>query len=117
MVFQSYALWPHMSVLDTVAYPIRRRGVLRSRARQDAVDLLTRLDIAHLADRRPAQLSGGEQQRVGLARALARDAALYLLDEPTAHLDTHLRATFQAGDRSPPARDRRRRAVRDPRRW
>jgi ABC-type Fe3+/spermidine/putrescine transport system ATPase subunit len=56
--------------------------------------LLERLGIDHLAARRPAELSGGEQQRVGLARALARQADLYLLDEPTAHLDTHLRAAF-----------------------
>jgi iron(III) transport system ATP-binding protein len=95
MVFQNYALWPHLSVIDTVAYPRRRRGVATREARADAQAILERLDIAHLADRRPAQLSGGEQQRVGLARALARDAALYLFDEPTAHLDTHLRATFQ----------------------
>lgn len=95
MVFQSYALWPHLSVVDTVAYPMRRRGVPAARARADALALLERLQIEHLADRRPAALSGGEQQRVGLARALARGAALYLLDEPTAHLDTHLRAAFQ----------------------
>lgn len=56
--------------------------------------MLERLGISHLADRRPAELSGGEQQRVGLARALARDASLYLLHEPTAHLDTHVRAVF-----------------------
>jgi len=95
MVFQNFALWPHLSVVDTVAYPRRRRGVPARRARTEAMEVLARLDIAHLADRRPAQLSGGEQQRVGLARALAREAALYLFDEPTAHLDTHLRAAFQ----------------------
>jgi len=95
VVFQSYALWPHLSVVDTVAYPMRRRGTNRRAARAQSHELLARLHIAHLADRLPAQLSGGEQQRVGLARALAREAALYLLDEPTAHLDTHLRAAFQ----------------------
>jgi iron(III) transport system ATP-binding protein len=96
MVFQNHALWPHLSVLDTVAYPARRRGIRRRQARADAADLLERLSLARLAERRPAELSGGEQQRVGLARALAREAALYLFDEPTAHLDTHLRAAFQA---------------------
>jgi ABC-type Fe3+/spermidine/putrescine transport system ATPase subunit len=96
MVFQSHALWPHLSVLDTVAYPARRRGTGRRQARAEASELLGRLSLAQLADRRPAELSGGEQQRVGLARALAREAALYLFDEPTAHLDTHLRAAFQA---------------------
>jgi ABC-type Fe3+/spermidine/putrescine transport system ATPase subunit len=95
VVFQSYALWPHLSVRNTVAYPLRRRGTSRREARAQSQALLARLHIDHLADRLPAQLSGGEQQRVGLARALARDAALYLLDEPTAHLDTHLRAAFQ----------------------
>ncbi|MDX6239684.1 MAG: iron(III) transport system ATP-binding protein [Kribbellaceae bacterium] len=96
MVFQNHALWPHLSVLDTVAYPARRRGIRRRQARADAAELLERLSLAQLAERRPAELSGGEQQRVGLARALAREAALYLFDEPTAHLDTHLRAAFQA---------------------
>jgi iron(III) transport system ATP-binding protein len=95
MVFQNFALWPHLSVLDTVAYPLRRAGRSRGDATAVATDLLGRLDIEHLARRRPDELSGGEQQRVGLARALARDARLYLLDEPTAHLDTHLRAAFQ----------------------
>jgi ABC-type Fe3+/spermidine/putrescine transport system ATPase subunit len=96
MVFQNHALWPHLSVLDTVAYPARRRGIRRRQARADAAELLERLSLGELADRRPAELSGGEQQRVGLARALAREAGLYLFDEPTAHLDTHLRAAFQS---------------------
>jgi ABC-type Fe3+/spermidine/putrescine transport system ATPase subunit len=95
MVFQSFALWPHLSVLDTVAYPLRRAGAAAGAARATAAGLLDQLGIAHLAGRRPAEISGGEQQRVGLARALARRARLYLLDEPTAHLDTHLRAAFQ----------------------
>jgi ABC-type Fe3+/spermidine/putrescine transport system ATPase subunit len=94
LVFQNYALWPHLSAIDTVAYPVRRRGVGRAEAREEARTVLDRLGIGHLADRRPAELSGGEQQRVGLGRALARRAALYLFDEPTAHLDTPLRAVF-----------------------
>ncbi|MDQ3733665.1 MAG: ABC transporter ATP-binding protein [Actinomycetota bacterium] len=94
MVFQNYALWPHMTALDTVAYPARRRGERRPQARAEAHLILERLNIGHLADRHPAELSGGEQQRVGLARALAREASLYLFDEPTAHLDTHVRGVF-----------------------
>ena len=94
MVFQNYALWPHLTALDTVAYPARRRGETRARARQQAAEILERLQVAGLAHRYPAELSGGEQQRVGLARALACRAPLYLFDEPTAHLDTHVRRAF-----------------------
>jgi len=94
MVFQNYALWPHLSVLDIVGYPMRRRGVDRAAARRAAADLLERMDIAALGNRRPAELSGGEQQRVGLARALAREPAIYLFDEPTAHLDAQLRTAI-----------------------
>jgi ABC-type Fe3+/spermidine/putrescine transport system ATPase subunit len=96
VVFQNYALWPHLSALDTVAYPLRRRGAGRAAARTEALAVLERLRIAHLAGRRPAELSGGEQQRVGLARALARRPSVYLFDEPTAHLDTHVRGVFLA---------------------
>ena len=96
VVFQGYALWPHLSALDTVAYPIRRRGTGNADARREAAAILDRLGIGGLADRRPHELSGGEQQRVGLGRALARHAGLYLFDEPTAHLDAELRDRLQA---------------------
>ena len=69
---------------------LRRRGVRRELARSQAQQILDRLGVGQLAGRKPAQLSGGEQQRVGLARAMARQAALYLFDEPTASLDPEL---------------------------
>lgn len=95
VVFQNYALWPHLSALETVAYPLRREGMSKAEARAQGMVFLHRMGIAGLATRKPAQLSGGEQQRVGVARALARRAGLYLFDEPTAHLDTALRAVLQ----------------------
>jgi len=91
VVFQGSALWPHLSALDTVAYPIRRRGAGAGDARREARTILERFGIGGLADRRPAEMSGGEQQRVGLGRAVARGASLHLFDEPTAHLDGPLR--------------------------
>ncbi len=75
MVFQDHALWPNLSVLDTVAYPLRRAGTPKTAARQAARDILEQLGLGPLAERRPGQLSGGEQQRVGLAWALARGPA------------------------------------------
>lgn len=96
MVFQNYALWPHLDAASTVAYPLRRAGLSRSAAGIAATDLLRKLDIGDLAARRPNELSGGQQQRVGLARALAREAAVYLFDEPTAHLDAAVRQSVAA---------------------
>jgi len=95
LVFQSYALWPHLSAIDTVAYPLRRAGASRQEAAKAAAAWLERVGLARLADRHPNELSGGEQQRVGLARALARSPELFLLDEPTANLDATLKATLQ----------------------
>jgi ABC-type Fe3+/spermidine/putrescine transport system ATPase subunit len=91
VVFQGAALWPHLSSRDTVGYPLRRRGLTSDRARDEADRILDGLGLAALGDRRPAELSGGEQQRVGLGRALARGASVHLFDEPTAHLDGALR--------------------------
>ncbi len=95
MVFQNYALWPHMTAREIVSYPLARSGVAKSDASAEAQRLLERVGIGDLGFRYPSELSGGQQQRVGLARALAKAPAVYLFDEPTAHLDAALRTVLQ----------------------
>jgi iron(III) transport system ATP-binding protein len=91
MVFQDYALWPHLAARDNVAFAMRRRGVSRDEGRRIAMAMLQRVGLSALADRFPTQLSGGEQQRVALARALVADTGLVLCDEPLSNLDADLR--------------------------
>jgi ABC-type Fe3+/spermidine/putrescine transport system ATPase subunit len=94
-VFQSYALFPHMSVLENVAYGPRMRGVGRAERRKKAGELLELVRLSNVGDRKPNQLSGGMQQRVALARALANEPAVLLLDEPLGALDRKLREEMQ----------------------
>ena len=94
MVFQTWALWPHRSALENVAWPLRLRR--DPRAAEKARALLDRVQLGALADRMPHQLSGGQQQRVALARALAPDPRVLLLDEPLSSLDAGLREQMRA---------------------
>jgi ABC-type sugar transport system ATPase subunit len=88
MVFQSYALYPHMTVRENIAFPLRMMG---QSSEQPVREAATRVRIEHLLERKPGQLSGGQQQRVALARAIVRKPALFLLDEPLSNLDAKLR--------------------------
>ena len=91
MVFQNYALYPHMSVFENVAFGLRMRGTSNAEVGPRVERAANMLGIADLLDRQPRQLSGGQRQRVAMGRALVRDAKLYLFDEPLSNLDAQLR--------------------------
>ena len=95
MVFQNYALFPHMTVGENVAYPLKARRVPRAEIEDRVKRALGMIKLQHLAGRRPAQLSGGQQQRVALARALVFEPKLVLMDEPLGALDKQLREHMQ----------------------
>lgn len=95
MVFQSYALWPHMTVKENVGYPLKVLKVSSAESQQRIKEALEIVQLEEFADRLPAQLSGGQRQRVALARSLVTEPDVVLFDEPLANLDRHLRATME----------------------
>jgi multiple sugar transport system ATP-binding protein len=95
MVFQSYALYPHMTVAENISYPLRVRRMARDEIRLRVERVAAMLEITGLLTRRPRELSGGERQRVALARAVVREPRVYLMDEPLSNLDARLRVQMR----------------------
>ena len=91
MVFQNYALYPHLTVFDNIAFPLRTRRVVPDEIERRVREAAARVGLVDLLARRPAQLSGGQQQRTALARAIVRNPTVYLMDEPLSNLDAQLR--------------------------
>ncbi|MFQ6017465.1 MAG: ABC transporter ATP-binding protein [Kiloniellaceae bacterium] len=96
MVFQSYALYPHKSVYENIAFGLKMRSYDTTEIDRRVRDAAERLEIGHLLDRRPSQLSGGQRQRVALGRAMVRQPAVFLMDEPLSNLDAALRVSMRA---------------------
>ena len=95
MVFQSYALYPHMSVAGNMGYGLKNRGVDKDTIAQKVNDVAAMLDLSHLLDRKPKMLSGGQRQRVAMGRAMVRDPQVFLFDEPLSNLDAKLRVQMR----------------------
>ncbi|MBK5000220.1 ABC transporter ATP-binding protein [Pseudomonas sp. S31] len=95
MVFQNYALMPHMTAFDNVAYPLKIRGVPKQQIRERVMDALARVGLAGFEQRKPKQLSGGQQQRVGIARCIVYSPSIIMMDEPLGALDKNMREQMQ----------------------
>jgi multiple sugar transport system ATP-binding protein len=91
MVFQSYALYPHLSVARNIEFPLRQRGMAKDERMAKVKDAATTLGLETMLHRKPSQLSGGQRQRVALARAIVREPQVFLMDEPLSNLDAALR--------------------------
>src|SRR5215207_7853824 len=91
VVFQNYALYPHMNVFGNMAFALKLRGVAKEEIRRRVSEVATLLEIEHLLDRKPRELSGGQRQRVAVGRAIVREPAAFLFDEPLSNLDAQLR--------------------------
>jgi ABC-type sugar transport system ATPase subunit len=96
MVFQSYALYPHMTAFDNMAFALKMRGVDRTEIKERVLRAARSLDIEHLLDRKPRALSGGQRQRIAIGRAVVREPKVFLMDEPLSNLDAKLRVTMRA---------------------
>lgn len=96
MVFQNYALYPHMTIFDNLAFPLRMRKVPKSKTKKRVLEVAKMLDIEELLRRKPGELSGGQQQRVALGRAIVRNPKVFLMDEPLSNLDARLRVQMRS---------------------
>src|SRR5690606_37694345 len=95
MVFQNYALYPHMTVRQNIGFPLRMQGVDKATIQRRVSEAAEILQLSELLERKPAQLSGGQRQRVAIGRAIVRNPDVFLFDEPLSNLDAELRVSMR----------------------